>query len=900
MWRIVGQKSKYLLKFTKSKLTHYFSTRIKIEKDYIIKIQLEATGKMIEKSFNSIILRSEHIPLNGKNHRCYPGSRSIMAAVSRRLHSITRHANRSLSECSLRSRHGQKLSIASSSRICEDQRAISGPPLRLFSHCAVHNNAPVTATASVGTEADAKVLRELFDSPERNKSRIDSSKGSIGLFLSDALSSTESFEALAQRTLLRCQLIVSRILSAPQNGPQEMRRVVRNLDRLSDLLCGIIDCAELIRNAHPDKSWVDCANRTYEGLCGYMNELNTHTGLYHILAQVLNDPNLRSQLSQEALAVAHVFLRDFEKSGIHLPDQQRSKFVQLSDEILVLGRSFLQNGAEVQVAEGELYEEIPIEWLNGAPKQIVETLKKTQVEVNGKLRIRHNTWAMQVLAKYVPDSRAREVGYRSMNSGTPSQINVLENLIDRRAELANLTGFESFASMTLADKMARKPENVDRFLNSLTDHHKQLALKDLKKLSELKVAEEGNSQFKEWDRDYYTEKFIRNLNLKSTAPPIGSFFSVGTVFAGLSRLFESLYGITLRSSTPLKGETWADEVSKMDVMEEGRKIGTIYADLYNRSGKPPSAAHYTVRCSRRTDDDDDMGDFYYGRLSSGEQVSVQEGMQTLATLDTNPVESKDRQGKYQLPIVVLLFDFLRPTTSGNPSLLSWQEVETLFHEMGHAIHSMIGRTEYHNVSGTRCATDFVELPSILMEYFVSSPEVIGLVARHHATDAALPYSHLQSHLNVQRSLDSLETHNQIILASLDQMYHRQTVHTQRDDTTKMMKILQSQVGILPPTQGTSWQVNFSHLFGYGATYYSYLFDRVIASRIWQKLFMNSPLDREAGEAFKTRVLAHGGGRDPWHMLADVLKDEKLAEGGENTKAMEAVGSWGIADLGTKA
>ncbi|PWN33584.1 zincin [Meira miltonrushii] len=815
-----------------------------------------------------------------------------MAAVNRVLHTAGKSSSISLAECSLRA--SQRSRIASSSRLTTQSQS-----LRLFSSYHAQHAVPVTATSSLGTEADAKVLRELFDSPDPKKSTTDLSKGSAGLFLSDALSSTDSFEALAKRTVLRCQLIVSRILSAPQNGPNEMRRVVRNLDRLSDLLCGIIDCAELIRNAHPDKSWVDCANRTYEGLCGYMNELNTHTGLYHVLAQVLNDQELRSQLSQEALAVAYVFLRDFEKSGIHLPDQQRAKFVQLSDEILVLGRSFLQNGAEVQSGKGEIFEDIPLEWLKGASNQIVDALRKSHMEKDGKLRIRHNSWAMQVLAKYAPDSRAREVAYRSMNSGTPSQLKVLENLIDRRAELADLTGYESFSSMTLADKMARKPENVDRFLNSLTDHHKQLAFKDLEKLSELKQAEEGTSQLYEWDRDYYAEKFIRNLNLKSTAPPIGSFFSVGTVFAGLSRLFENLYGITLRSATPLKGETWAEEVSKVDVLEEGRKIGTIYADLYNRSGKPPSAAHYTVRCSRRTDDDDEMGDFYYGRLSSGEQVSVEEGMRTLATLDTNPVSATDREGMYQLPIVVLLFDFLRPTTTGQPSLLSWQEVETLFHEMGHAIHSMIGRTEYHNVSGTRCATDFVELPSILMEYFVSSPEVIGLVARHHATDAALPYSHLQSHLAVQRSLDSLDTHNQIVLASLDQLYHRQTVQKPRDDTTKMMKSLQSQVGILPPTKGTSWQVNFSHLFGYGATYYSYLFDRAIASRIWQKLFMKSPLDREAGEAFKKRVLAHGGGRDPWHMLADVLKDDNLAEGAESSRAMEAVGRWGIADVGTK-
>lgn len=202
---------------------------------------------------------------------------------------------------------------------------------------------------------------------------------------------------------------------------------------------------------------------------------------------------------------------------------------------------------------------------------------------------------------------------------------------------------------------------------------------------------------------------------------------------------------------------------------------------------------------------------------------------------------------------------------------------------------MIGRTEYHNVSGTRCATDFVELPSILMEHFLSSPEVIGLVARHHATDAPLPYHHLTSYLQSARSLDPLDVHNQILLASLDQLYHSPAALEAQFDSTKSLEALQAQIGLMPAMPGVTWQTNFSHLFGYGATYYSYLFDRVIAARIWKKLFTQDPLSREHGEVFKTGVLAHGGGRDPWELLAKVLQDEEIADGAENTRAMQAVG-----------
>ena len=154
---------------------------------------------------------------------------------------------------------------------------------------------------------------------------------------------------LAQQTLARAQLLVDRIdragsvdASTPEVA-KELKEVVRNLDRLSDLLCGVIDMAELVRNAHPNPEWAEAANAAYEYLCGYMNVLNTHTGLYSVLENILSSPEVASSLSTEATAVAQVFLRDFEKSGIHLPPAERERFVQLSDEILVLGRGFLQD-----------------------------------------------------------------------------------------------------------------------------------------------------------------------------------------------------------------------------------------------------------------------------------------------------------------------------------------------------------------------------------------------------------------------------------------------------------------------------------------------------------------------------------------------------------------------------
>lgn len=222
---------------------------------------------------------------------------------------------------------------------------------------------------------------------------------------------------------------------------------------------------------------------------------------------------------------------------------------------------------------------------------------------------------------------------------------------------------------------------------------------------------------------------------------------------------------------------------------------------------------------------------------------------------------------------------------------------------------MIGRTEYHNVSGTRCATDFVELPSILMEHFVSSPSVLALFATHYATGDPLPMPLLEQHLAVQRSLAALETHGQIGMAMLDQAYHS-IPHTSPPgfplDSTQMHYDLQDRLGVIAPVQDTAWQIQFGHLFGYGATYYSYLFDRAIAGKVWRTLFSGpglhtvegrqgeGALSREGGEVLKEKVLKWGGGRDPWVMVGELVGGEEgevLAKGDE--ESMRVVGGWEI-------
>lgn len=178
-----------------------------------------------------------------------------------------------------------------------------------------------------------------------------------------------------------------------------------------------------------------------------------------------------------------------------------------------------------------------------------------------------------------------------------------------------------------------------------------------------------------WDRDFYCppEPPAPSVPL----PPL----TLGTVFMALSRLFKHLHGITLRPADTKPGEVWHPDVRKLEVVDEDEGIiGVVYADLYARVGKAGGAAHYTARCSRRTDDDDPEADrFPLEHMDENVQLSMEFEQEHRYRL-------KHTKGEYQLPVIVLLCEFMRPSATKGPTILQWYEVQTLFHEMGHAMH----------------------------------------------------------------------------------------------------------------------------------------------------------------------------------------------------------------------
>ncbi|KAK3383841.1 hypothetical protein B0T24DRAFT_64694 [Lasiosphaeria ovina] len=751
---------------------------------------------------------------------------------------------------------------------------------------------PVTH-AKGGSKHDDDLLRGIFDSP-RVWDQFDTraaGAADTGLFRNAFLTRPEGFLSFARVSVDRARAIVDKVLAA--STPDEYRSIVRDLDRLSDILCRVLDMTDFVRVTHPQHQTQQRANEAWQMVFEYMNQLNTMTGLHTQLCKAMDDPEITASWSSEEKAVAEVLKLDFVKSGVNLPQSDRDRFVALSSEISMVASNFVQDMAPDQtviVRPSSLFVGMdPVE------ARLLTQRGKVHMPTMGSRPAR--------ALRTVRDASTRMLIYNATRTASAASVARLERLMNLRAELASLSGFESYAHFTLRDRMmAKTPESVTRFLGALakTNGHRvddeMAALLAVKK-----ITQPDATTLEPWDRDFYAESIRRSLMVfQRPDDSLSAYFSLGSVMQGLSRLFSRLYGISFRPTETSPGETWHSDVRRLDVFSEtDGHVAVLYCDLFYRPDKSPNPAHFTLRCSReilegelaevdaQTREAEDMPQF------SSREEAANDGM--AFSTQTGTVK--------QLPTIALICDFPQTASASNrPALLSFFQVETLFHEMGHAIHSILARTSFQNVSGTRCATDLAELPSTLMEYFSTDPGVLALFARHHETGSALPYDLVAEKLRLSKRFEASDTEHQIVLAMLDQELHSSKAKDHLFDSTAMFHEVQRTYGrMAPDPPGTRWQGFFGHLSGYGSTYYSYLFDRMLARRVWDVVFASGEkggaLNFKNGERLKDSLLKWGGSRDPWTCMAELLKDDRLADGGE--EAMALVGSWGSSGRSSK-
>jgi intermediate peptidase len=681
-------------------------------------------------------------------------------------------------------------------------------------------------------------------------------------------------------------VIVSKVLDA--SSTEEYMAIVKDLDRLSDLLCRVLDMADFVRVTHPDPRIQNAAAEAWGMVYQYMNELNTTTGLNDQLGTALSMPEVTKAWTEEEMTVAQILKLDFMKSAVNLPKDSRDRFVQLSQQISEVGAAFADG-----MAPDQRQLVLPSSKFQGLDPLVARNFTR-----RGLIHLPTLSSEAALALRTVHDPDTRKAIYYASRTASQRSVDTLEKMLHLRAELATLSGFESYAHMALRDRMmAKSPESVNQFLSALAKNNTPIVQREVMDLLAEKQKQHSVDKptLDPWDKDYYAETIRQSMRIvRKRDDFLSAYFSLGTVMQGLSRIFSRLYGIRFVPRETLPGETWHPDVRRLDIVSDtDGHIAVLYCDLFYRGDKSPNPAHFTVRCSREISDEEVVE-------AAAEYSGVEAGLPAFETAEEAANDgmalSRHNGSLKQLPTIALVCDFPQTTTSeSRPALLTFFQMETLFHEMGHAIHSFLARTSMQNVAGTRCATDLAELPSTLMEYFAADPTVLALFARHHETDEPLPYDLVAEKLRLSKRFEGSDTENQILLAMLDQELHSSRASKENFDSTAIYHELQRSHGTTPPDPPlTRWQGFFGHLFGYGSTYYSYLFDRVLAERVWKEVFSSgrngAALDRENGERLKEGLLKWGGSRDPWRCLADALQDERVAAGDES--AMALVGSWG--------
>lgn len=519
---------------------------------------------------------------------------------------------------------------------------------------------------------------------------------------------------------------------------KRQRKMVEIFDELSDSLCKVADLSEFIRVAHPQNKYAQAAEDACISISGIVENLNTHKEIYKALQKVVEEGDLMETTDVDK-HVAKLFLFDFEQSGIHLKDKEREKVVRLNDYILQLGQKFMHGAVQ------------PTAFPKGQVPDSIKTIFPTEgdhILISG-------------LYTNSTNGQAREAAYRLFLYPTNRQEELLSDLLKCRHSLAKTCGFNTYAHRALKSSTAESPEMVQQFIDELTSQLRPRAEADFHLMEKIKRKEMSNDKasLEAWDTPYFTSLMKRNA-LNANASEFLPYFSLGGCMQGLDNLLQSLYGISLQNTEMEPGESWHNDIYKLSVVHEKEGLlGYIYCDFFERVGKPNQDCHFTIQGGKRLAD-----------------------------------------GSYQLPIVVVMLNLSQPRWTG-PTLLSPSRVDNLFHEMGHAMHSMLARTEYQHVTGTRCSTDFAEVPSVLMEYFASDPRVLRTFAKHFQTHKPMDEDMLQRLCASKNLFSASETQLQVFYSALDQIYHGDP-SKQGSTTTETLKNVQKNYYSLPYVEQT--------------------------------------------------------------------------------------------------
>ncbi|KAL1292551.1 hypothetical protein HN51_053131 [Arachis hypogaea] len=658
--------------------------------------------------------------------------------------------------------------------------------------------------------------------------RRRSFSSSSGLYGFPHLKTPKGFESFVDEAIQRSAELIAYISTAPPAAD-----IMRTMDEISDTVCCVVDSAELCRHTHPNREFLQEANKASFRINEYLHYLNTNHDLYNAVKKAEQECHM---LSEEAQRGVRNLRADFERGGIHLSPEKLHRVNSLNVEISQLSRQYNEN-IVMDPGNVDIYPSSRIpKSLHYLVKPIyrsgssIVTGSNTVLKEKG-YQITTDPQTVAAILQHSSDDEVRKMVYIQGNSVPHANVEVLRRLISARHEIAQMMGCKSYAEFAVKPNMATTPDVVRSFLLEMSKMVQAKSKEEFELLTKFKRETFGRSDgnLRAWDEAYYMT-MMKSSTYKLDNSVVASYFSLSNCIEGLKVLVQSLFGATFHNIPLEPGESWDPQVLKLSLHhpEEG-DLGYLYLDLYSRKGKYPGCAHFAIK--------------------GGRKIS---------------------QTEYQLPVVALVCNFPRSRSPSAVRLNHW-EVETLFHEFGHALHSLLSRTDYQHFSGTRVVLDFAEIPSNLFEYYAWDYRVLKRFARHYSTGEEIPRKLVESMKGAKDMFATTDLQRQIFYALVDQtLFGEQPLPY--GDTSSVVAELKRQHTCWEHVEGTHWEARFSHLLNYGAGYYSYLYAKCFAATIWKKLCQEDPLSLTTGFALRTKFLQHGGARDPASLLNDLVGD----------------------------
>ena len=582
-------------------------------------------------------------------------------------------------------------------------------------------------------------------------------------------------------------------------------------------------------------------------LSAYGTRVGQHQPLFSRYQAIVNDKAFFAALEPARARAIELALRSFELSGVALPKAEQDKFAAIQSKLSTLSATFsdhvldatqayalplkteqlaglTESGLALIADAGEQYKTSQL--VNGSLTQTEIDTLSTPYYVAGL-----NIPVYLAIMTHADDRNLRETLYRAYvtrasefddhtnaKGQSLNNANIMSEILQLREQKARLLGFDNYAEVSLSTKMADSVAEVETFLRDLAVQATPTAAQDLAQLQ--KYAQDyGIEDLQPWDSAYIAEK-VKQSEFSLSQEEIRPYFPLPKVISGLFAIVERLYGIKVQEQNESVSR-WHDEVRFYQLFDaDDNLLGGFYFDLFARSGKRG------------------------GAWMSGFQSRY----------------SYEEQNHQQLPVCFMVGNFT-PALDGKPSLLTHDEVVTLFHEFGHGLHHLLTQVTIGDVAGVNGVEwDAVELPSQFMENWAWDAEGIALISSHVETGAPLPKEKLDALLAVKNFQSGLQTLRQIEFALFDLLIHAHTPALDYEGILTTLNSVRNDIAILQTPDYNRFANGFSHIFagGYAAGYYSYKWAELLSADAFSKFEEDGIFNPITGKAFRETILSVGG------------------------------------------